>query len=185
MYLSLSKSLGCVQLFVIPWTVTHQAPLTMEFSWQEYRSGLPSPSPGDPPDPGIELMSPTLAGRFFTAEPLYFMYMWKVKVKSLSRVRLFVTPWTVAYQASLSMGFSRQEYRSGLPLPSPGDLSDPGIEPRSPAPQADALPSEPPGKPQLKTPFISPETFQPCTYLLTSLFPVFTLGSNNSNTVLP
>ena len=54
------------------------------------------------------------------------------------------TPWTVAYQASQSMGFSRQEYWSGLPFPSPGDLPDPGIEPGSPALQADALPSEPP-----------------------------------------
>ena len=56
----------------------------------------------------------------------------KVKVKSLSHVRLLATPWTVAYQAPLS-GFSRQEYWSGLPFPSPGDLPDPGIEPRSPA----------------------------------------------------
>ena len=71
----------------------------------------------------------------------------EVKVKSFSRVRLFVTPWAVAYQAPPSMGFSRQEYWSGLPFPSPGDLSDPGIEPRSAALQADALPSEPPGKP--------------------------------------
>ena len=70
----------------------------------------------------------------------------KVKVKSLSRVQLFATPWTVAYQASPSMGFSRQECWSGLPFPSPGDLPDPGIEPRSPALQADALLSEPPGK---------------------------------------
>ena len=54
-----------------------------------------------------------------------------MKVKSLSRVRLFATPWTVAYQAPLSMGFSRQEYWSGLPFPSPGDLPDPGIEPTS------------------------------------------------------
>ena len=69
------------------------------------------------------------------------------KVKSLSRVRLFATPWTVAYQAPLSMGFSRQEYWSGLPFPSPGDLPDPGIEPRSPTLQADTLTSEPPGKP--------------------------------------
>ena len=69
----------------------------------------------------------------------------KVKVKSLSRVRLFATPWTVAYQAPQSMGFSRQEYWSGLPFPSPGDLLDPGIEPRSPPLQADALTSEPPG----------------------------------------
>ena len=57
----------------------------------------------------------------------------KVKVKSLSRVRLFATPWTVAYQAPPTMGFSRQEYWSGLPFPSPGNLPDPGIEPWSPA----------------------------------------------------
>ena len=93
-----------------------------------------------------------------------FPFNWKkVKVKSLIRVRLFVTPWTVAHQAPpsmgfsrqehwsglplapLSMGFSRQEYWSGLPFPSPADLPDPGIKPRSPS-QADALTSEPPGK---------------------------------------
>ena len=67
----------------------------------------------------------------------------KVKVKSLSRVRLFATPWTyVAYQASLSMGFSRQEYWSGLPFPSPGDPPNPGIEPGSPASETDALTSD-------------------------------------------
>ena len=71
----------------------------------------------------------------------------KVKVKSLSRVQLFATPWTVTHQAPLSMGFCRQEYWSGLPFPSPGDLPNPGIEPRSPALQADSLPSDPPGKP--------------------------------------
>ena len=70
----------------------------------------------------------------------------EVKAKSLNRVRLFATPWTVAYQAPLSMGFSRQECWSGLPFPSPGDLSDPGIEPGSSALQADTLPSELPGK---------------------------------------
>ena len=63
----------------------------------------------------------------------------KVKVKLLSPVPLFATPWTVAYQASPSMGFSRQEYWSGLPFPSPGDLPDPGIKPQSPALEADAL----------------------------------------------
>ena len=75
------------------------------------------------------------------------MYRMKVKVKSLNRVRLFRTPWTVAYQAPPTMGFSRQESWSGLPFPSPGDLPDSGIEPRSPSLQADALPFEPPGKP--------------------------------------
>ena len=57
-----------------------------------------------------------------------------------------VTPWTIAYQASPSMGFSKQEYWSRLPFPSSGNLPDPGIKPGSPALQADALPSEPPGK---------------------------------------
>ena len=68
------------------------------------------------------------------------------EVKSFSCVQLFATPWTVAYQAPPSMRFSRQEYWSGLPFPSLGDLPDPGIKPRSSTLQADALPSEPPGK---------------------------------------
>ena len=75
------------------------------------------------------------------------MEMVMVMVKLLSRVRLFATPWTAAHQAPQSMGFSRQEYWSGLPFPSPGDLPNPGIEPGSPALEADALTSEPPGKP--------------------------------------
>ena len=85
----------------------------------------------------------------FTSGSSQFTYCWslKVKVKSLSRVRLFVTPWTVAYRAPLSMGFSRQEYWSGMPFPSPGDLPDPRIEPGFPALEADALTSAPPGKP--------------------------------------
>ena len=68
-------------------------------------------------------------------------------VKSLSRVRLFATPWTVAHQALPSMGFSRQEYWSGVPFLSPGDLPDLGIKPRFPVLGADALTSAPPGKP--------------------------------------
>ena len=67
-------------------------------------------------------------------------------VQSFSHVRLFATPWTLAYQAFPSMGFSRQEYWSGLPFPSPGDLPNPGIEPGSPALEAGTLTSEPPGK---------------------------------------
>ena len=67
----------------------------------------------------------------------------KVKVKSLSRVRLLVTPWTVAYQAPLTMRFSRQGYWTGLSFPSPGDLPNPGTELRSPTLQADSLPTEP------------------------------------------
>ena len=68
----------------------------------------------------------------------------------LSRVRLFAALWAVAHQTPLSKGFSRQEYWSGLPFPSPGDLPDPGIKPVSPvspALQADSLPTEPSGKP--------------------------------------
>ena len=72
-----------------------------------------------------------------------------MKVKLLSRVRLFATPWTVARQAPLSMGFSRQDYWSGLPFPTPGDLPDPGIESGSPTLQADSLLSEPQEKPHV------------------------------------
>ena len=72
-------------------------------------------------------------------------------VCSLSHVRLFVIPWTVADQAALSMGFSRQEYWGGLPCLPPGDLPSPGIEPGSLALQADSLPSKPPGKPDMHT----------------------------------
>ena len=71
----------------------------------------------------------------------------KVKVKSVSHVRLFATPWAVAHQDPQFMGFSRQEYWSGVPFPSPGDLPNPVIEPGSPALQADALLSELPWKP--------------------------------------
>ena len=72
-------------------------------------------------------------------------YTVEVKVKSLSHVQLFVILWTITYQAPLTMGFSRQEYWNGFPFPSPGDLLNAGIELRSPALQADAVPSEPPG----------------------------------------
>ena len=68
-------------------------------------------------------------------------------MKSLSRVQLFATPWTVACQTPPSMGFSGQEYWSGLSFPSPGDLPNPGIEPGSSTLQANSLPSEPPGNP--------------------------------------
>ena len=77
---------------------------------------------------------------------LVIAFFGNLKVKSLNCVQLFAIPWTVAYQASPSMGFSRQNSWSGLLFPSPRDLPDPGIESRSPALQADTLPSEPPGK---------------------------------------
>ena len=82
-----------------------------------------------------------------TSDVVFFYCSQASLVKLLSRVRLFATPWTIAYHRPPSMGFSRQEYRNGLPFPSPGDLPNPGIEPRSPALQSDTLPSEPPGKP--------------------------------------
>ena len=63
-------------------------------------------------------------------------------------IRLFPTPWTVAHQAPLSMGILQARNWSGLPCPPPGDLPNPGIEPRYPALQVDSLPSEPPGKPK-------------------------------------
>ena len=87
----------------------------------------------------MEAGSPTLQADSLPSEPS------GKEGESLSHVQLFVTPWTVAYQALPSMGFSRQEYWSGLPFPSPGDLPNPGIEPGSPTLQADTLTSEPPG----------------------------------------
>ena len=139
------KSLSRVRHFATPWTVAYQAPPSMGFSRQEYQSGLPFPSPGDLPDPGIKPGPPTLGACSLSC----WTTREKGKVKSLSRVQLFATPWTVAYQAPLSMGFSRQEYQSGLLFPSPGNLLDPRIEPGSPAFQGDALTSEPPGKPYI------------------------------------
>ena len=85
---------------------------------------------------------------YLEPKPIYRLYLCAL---SLSRVQLFATPWTVAHQAPLSMGFPKQEYWSGLPFPPPGDLPNPGIKPTSPvssALQADSLPTVPEGKPQ-------------------------------------
>ena len=150
-----AQSLSHIWLFATPWTLACQAPLSMEFSRQEYWSGLPFPFPGDLPNPGIEPASLALEGMFLTtaaakslqscptlcdprdgsppgfpvpgilqARTLEWVAIsfsnagkWKVKVKSLSRVQLLATPWAAAYQAPLSMGFSRQKYWSGVPLP--------------------------------------------------------------------
>ena len=96
-----------------------------------------------------------------------------MKVKSLSRVQLFATLWTIACQVPLCLGFFREEYWSGLPFPSPGDLPDPGIKPGSAALQADSLPSEPPGKPFLlkqNSVVLITQTFSgPCTLSAASL----------------
>ena len=73
-------------------------------------------------------------------------------------------PWTVAHQAPLSMGFSRQEYWSGLPFPSPGDLPNPGVQPGSPALWADSLPSEPPGKGRWVNVSVAPKRSQTLRY---------------------
>ena len=109
------------QLFSTLYVITHHGPLSMEFSRWEYWSELPFSPPGDPPDPGIKpasLGSPALAGRFFTVwtttEALVCMDKSVSEMKSISCVWVFATPWTVAYHAPLSMGFSRQEYWSGV-----------------------------------------------------------------------
>ena len=138
------KSLSRVQLFATPWTAAYQAPPSMGFSRQEYWSGVPftslplspagaaakslqscptlhDPIDGSPPGspvPGI-LQARTLE---WVAIAFSNAWKWKVKVKSLSHVRLLVTPWTSAHQAPPSIGFSRQKYWSGVPLPSPASL---------------------------------------------------------------
>ena len=104
---------------------------------QESWSGLSFTSPRDLSYPGIKPVSPALAGIFFTIEPP------EVNWKLLSCAWLFVTPWTVAGQALLSMEFSRQEYWSGQWIPSPGYLLDPGIKPSSLVLQTVSLPSDP------------------------------------------
>ena len=118
-------------------TVAYQAPLSMAFYRQEYWSGLPCPPPEDLSDPGIEPashVSPALPGGFFTTEEAartgtaLLNSLTKCESVTLSVVSdSFLTPLTVACQAPLSMGFSRQEYWSGLPFPSPGDLPDSGL----------------------------------------------------------
>ena len=78
------------------------------------------------------------------------LYLGVLLFSLFSRIWLCATPWTVPHQTPLSMGFSRQEYWSGLPCPPPGDLPNPEIKPRSPALQVDSLQSEPPGKPKME-----------------------------------
>ena len=114
-----------VWLFGTLWTVAWQAPLSMGFSRQEHWSGWPRHPPRDLPDLGVKpafLKSHALAGGFFTTSTT------RETLSRFSCVQLFATPWTVAYQAPLSMIIPRQEYWSGLPFPSPGDLPGLGIE---------------------------------------------------------
>ena len=137
----------------------------MGFSRKEYWSGLPFPCPGDLPNPGLALDKMRMVIMLVTRK--HECCFLKLSVKPAlcncnvlklrwSWVSVLVThscptlsiPWTVGHQVPLSMGFSRQEYWSWLPFPSPGELPDPGIQPWSLTLQADSLPSEPPGKPK-------------------------------------
>ena len=116
-------------LFATPWTVGHQAHLSIGLPRQEYRSGLPCPPPVNLSNPGIESMSPeapTLAGRFFTIELPgkstnihTCMLLLLLLLSPFSRVRLYATPQTAAHQAPPCLRFSRQEHWSGLPFPFP------------------------------------------------------------------
>ena len=137
--------------------------MTNSFSWQISVSLCPAtfctPRPNLPVTPRISWLptfafqSPIMkrASVFFLFVFFFLVFLLEVlvglpklkekKVKSFSHVWLFTTPWTVAHQVPLSMGFSRQEYWRMLKFPSPGDLPNPGIEPRSTAMQIDALPS--------------------------------------------
>ena len=158
------KSLSHVWLIATPWTVARQAPLSMRFPLrQEYWSGLPFPSPGDLPNPGLEPTSPALAGGFFTTEPKNGS---EVKWKSLNHVWLFVTPWTIqSMEFSLLQGiFPTQGLNPGLPhckwilyqlshkesprilewvvYPFSSGSSQPKNWMGSPALQADSLPTE-------------------------------------------
>ena len=123
----LVKSLSHVWLFVTPWTVAYQAPPSMGFSRQECWSGLPFPSPGDLPEPGIEPGSPALQADALPSEPPGIhqgAWLLLLLLSCFSRVRLCVTPETAAHQASLSLGFSRQGHWCGLPFPSPVQESE-------------------------------------------------------------
>ena len=115
-----------------------------------------------------------------------WIYESEKSVNSLSHIWLFATPWTVAHQTPLSMGFPRQESWSGLPYPSPGDLPNPGIEPGSLALQADSLPSEPLGKPLMYTFIQQPMNSSYSTGLKPNLFsPPTLLPTSVIGTTLP
>ena len=111
--------LNCFWLFATPWTVSCQTPLSIGFSRQEYWIGLPFPPSGDFSNPRIKehhLPSPTFSGRVFSTEPFRSLLL---LLSRFSRYRLCATPYTAAHQAPPSLGFSRQEYWSRFPFPSP------------------------------------------------------------------
>ena len=129
-----------------PWTTAHQAPLSMKYSRQAYWNGLPFPSPGYLSEQGIKATSPALQADTLSSEP-------QGKPPKYTILCLVSqscpTLWPQGLQSTRPLcpwGFSRQDYWSGLPCPPPGDLCNWGIEPRSPALQADSLLSESPRK---------------------------------------
>ena len=132
-------SLSPDRLFATPGTEIQQAPLSIEFPRQEYWGGLPFPSPGDLPNPWIEpgllhcrqilyLLSrqgsPLICYVKLLTDFVFSMGQYCAHAQSLSHDWPFGTPWTVAHQALLSMGFSKQEYWSGSPFPPPGNFPD-------------------------------------------------------------
>ena len=143
-----AQSLSSVQLFVTPWTIAHQAPLPMGTVQARILKWFAMPfSRGSTQLRDQTQVSHTVS-RFLTIWATILLLnisklcIYDSECYSLNRVQLFATPWTVARQANLSMEFSRRENWSGWPFPSPGDPPDPGIEPGSPALQADSLSSE-------------------------------------------
>ena len=147
---------------MIPWTVAHQAPLSLGFSRQDYWSDLLFPSPWDLPNTGIELRPPTLQAGFLSSDPPgksygtpnnennYMCITCNMLLLLFSRsvVQLFCSPINyIAQQTPLSMGFPRQEYLNRLPFSSPGNLPNPGSKPLSPALADGFFSTEPSGKP--------------------------------------
>ena len=149
------QSLSRVQLFVTLWTAEHQASLSFTISQSLLKlTSIELMMPSNHlifcrPLLLLPLIFPSIrvspnesdfcirwpkswSFRFSISLLNQYLELISCEVKSFSHVRLFATPWTVAYQDPQSMGFSRQEYWSGLPFPSPGDLPNPGIEPGSP-----------------------------------------------------
>ena len=148
-----AQLLNSVRLFVTPWTTAHQAPLPMGTVQARILKWFAMPfSRGSTQLRDQTQVSHTVSRFFPIWATILLLNISKLCIYDseyylLNCVQLFATPWTVARQANLSMEFSRRENWSGLPFPSPGDPPDPGIEPGSPALQADAPLSEAPGKP--------------------------------------
>ena len=156
-------TLSCVRFFMTPWTVSHQAPLFMEFSKQEYCSGLPFPSPGDLPNQGIEPtspVSPTLAGSFFTSwatrAALYLFFVNSNQIPCLVRMDIVENESHSVVSDSLwphgltmqSMEFSRPELLEGVAFPFSRGSSQPKAWTQVSHIAGRFLPAEPQGKPK-------------------------------------